>query len=188
MLQLRSLARGVADAGMAQIGAQLQYKASWYGLDLIRADRWFPSSKTCSGCGQIKATLTLGERTYRCEDTTDPTTGRAVRGCGLVMDRDVNAAINLARWPTRTQPAEHRRQHHGRLTGGRCWSEPTMERNAPAGSGEEPIATLYHWGPGSKPAEDPTPRRARRPDGEQAPPHPQRSRRAGVPTVKETRR
>jgi putative transposase len=72
------------------------YKAGWYGLQVTEADRWFPSSKTCSGCGNVKADLTLSDRTYRC----DP--------CGLVIDRDVNAAVNLARWPgrnTSTTPA-----------------------------------------------------------------------------------
>lgn len=50
---------------------------------MIKADRWFPSSKTCSGCGAVKDGFTLGERTYRCQ------------ACGLVIDRDLNAAINL---------------------------------------------------------------------------------------------
>ena len=64
----------------------LGYKAGWYGLNLVEADRWFPSSKTCSGCGTVRAELGLGERVCQC----DP--------CGLELDRDVNAAINLARW------------------------------------------------------------------------------------------
>jgi putative transposase len=61
----------------------LAYKATWNGGTLITADRWFPSSKTCSACGAAKATLSLSERTFRCE------------ACGLVLDRDVNAARNL---------------------------------------------------------------------------------------------
>jgi putative transposase len=87
MTQLRSLARSVADAGIGDVGRMLGYKAGWYGLNLVEADRWFPSSKTCSGCGNVRTELSLGERTYRCEP------------CGLELDRDVNAAINLARWP-----------------------------------------------------------------------------------------
>lgn len=86
MLQLRSLAKSISDAGLGDLGRLLAYKASWYGLELAEASRWFPSSKTCSGCGNIKADLTLADRTYRCTP------------CGLVIDRDVNAAINLARW------------------------------------------------------------------------------------------
>lgn len=89
MKQLRSLAKTVSDAGMGEFGEQLKYKAGWYGLELVQADRWFPSSKTCSGCGRIKAELGRGERTYHCDT------------CGLSIDRDINAAINLACWPDR---------------------------------------------------------------------------------------
>src|SRR5262249_21024047 len=63
---------------------QLGYKTGWNGGRLIVADRWYPSSKTCSSCGTVKTKLALHERTYTC--TT----------CGLVLDRDVNAARNLA--------------------------------------------------------------------------------------------
>ena len=86
MLQLRSLARHVSDAAFGQFRAQLEYKAAWYGTQVVVADRWFPSSKTCSGCGTINATLTLSDRVYDCGH------------CGLVIDRDVNAAVNLARY------------------------------------------------------------------------------------------
>ncbi len=92
MTQLGTLARAVADAGMGDLGRMLGYKARWYGCELIVADRWFASSKTCSGCGHVKTSLGLGERTYSCD------------ACGLVLDRDVNAAINLARWPDRHAP------------------------------------------------------------------------------------
>ena len=85
MVQLHTLARHISDAGLGDLGRLLEYKAKWYGLELVQADRWFPSSKTCSGCGIIKTDLTLADRTYSC-------------ACGLVIDRDVNAAINLARW------------------------------------------------------------------------------------------
>lgn len=85
MLKNRSLARAVADASFGEIRRQLEYKTAWYGCDLILADRWLPSSKTCSGCGNVKADLALSDRVYRCEV------------CGLVLDRDVNAAVNLAR-------------------------------------------------------------------------------------------
>jgi putative transposase len=59
------------------------YKASWYGSRVILADRWEPSSKRCSSCGWLDADLTLSDRTFHCEQ------------CGLVLDRDLNAAINL---------------------------------------------------------------------------------------------
>jgi putative transposase len=61
----------------------LAYKTTWNGGTLVLAGRWYPSSKTCSGCGAVKAKLALSERTYTCA------------ACGLVMDRDVNAARNL---------------------------------------------------------------------------------------------
>lgn len=86
MLRNRCLARVVSDASFGELRRQLEYKAAWYGTELVVADRWFPSSKTCSGCGAVKADLSLSERTYACT------------ACGLVLDRDVNAAVNLARY------------------------------------------------------------------------------------------
>jgi putative transposase len=85
MARNRSLALSVGDAGMGELRQQLAYKSEWYGSTLIVADRFFPSSKLCSGCGTIKDTLPLGERVYTC----DP--------CALVLDRDENAATNLPR-------------------------------------------------------------------------------------------
>jgi putative transposase len=84
MMANRRLARHIADAGFAELRRQLAYKTVWNGGRLVVADRWFPSSKTCSVCGAVKAKLALAERTYHC--TT----------CGLTLDRDVNAARNLA--------------------------------------------------------------------------------------------
>jgi len=84
MLSNRKLARHIADAGFAEIRRQLTYKTQWNGGRLIVADRWFPSSKTCSGCGAVKTKLALSQREYVCE------------ACGLIIDRDRNAARNLA--------------------------------------------------------------------------------------------
>lgn len=84
MLRNRRLARHIADAGFAEIRRQLIYKTEWNGGRLVTADRWYPSSKTCSGCGAVKAKVALSDREYTCE------------ACGLVMDRDHNAALNLA--------------------------------------------------------------------------------------------
>ncbi|NMO51154.1 IS200/IS605 family element transposase accessory protein TnpB [Actinoplanes sp. TBRC 11911] len=84
MLANRRLARHIADAAFAVIRRQLAYKTGWNGGRLLVADRWYPSSKTCSGCGAVKTKLALHERTYVCE------------ACGLVCDRDRNAALNLA--------------------------------------------------------------------------------------------
>jgi putative transposase len=90
----RRLARVGSDAAFGELRRQLAYKATWYGTALVVADRWFPSSKTCSGCREIDADLTLSDRIYDCAS------------CGLVIDRDINAAINLARYtaPPKTSP------------------------------------------------------------------------------------
>jgi putative transposase len=85
MLANRRLARHVADASFGEVRRQLEYKTAWHGGRVIVADRWFASSKTCSGCGAVKAKLALSVRTYCCTE------------CGAVFDRDVNAAVNLAR-------------------------------------------------------------------------------------------
>jgi putative transposase len=79
-----SLARHVADAGFGAIHRQLAYKTTWMGGQLIVADRWYPSSKTCSACTTVKTRLSLHDRVFACD------------ACGLVMDRDGNAARNLA--------------------------------------------------------------------------------------------
>jgi putative transposase len=92
MLSNHRLARRLADAGLAELRRQLTYKARWYGLTLHEADRWYPSSKTCSVCGHLHRDLTLGDATWRC-----PT-------CNTMHDRDHNAAVNLARWPQHPLP------------------------------------------------------------------------------------
>jgi putative transposase len=83
MLKNHHLAQAIGDVGFAEFKRQLLYKASWYGSRVLLADRWEPSSKRCSGCGWLDADLTLADRTFQCEQ------------CGLVIDRDLNAAINL---------------------------------------------------------------------------------------------
>src|SRR5215469_11151651 len=84
MLQNHHVAQAIGDVGFYEFKRQLLYKASWYGARVILADRWEPSSKRCSGCGWLDAELTLSDRTFHCEQ------------CGLGLDRDLNAAINLA--------------------------------------------------------------------------------------------
>lgn len=85
MLRNRRLARRIADAGFGEIRRQLDYKTRRrHATRIVVADRWYPSSKTCSGCGAVKAKLPLHVRTYTCD------------ACHLVLDRDHNAALNLA--------------------------------------------------------------------------------------------
>ena len=83
MVRNHRLARVVEDAAFAEFRRQLEYKTARTGARLHVIDRWYPSSKTCSNCGTVKAKLSLSERVYHCEK------------CGLVIDRDVNAAINI---------------------------------------------------------------------------------------------
>ena len=93
MVRNRHLAKSISDAAMGELSRQLLYKARWHGVEVRVADRFFPSSKTCSGCGEVRDVLDLSARTYSCEV------------CGLVIDRDLNAAINLARWQPK-EPSE----------------------------------------------------------------------------------
>jgi putative transposase len=83
MTRNRRLARALCDQGFGQARRMLAYKTGWNGGRVILAGRFYPSSKTCSACGTAKATLSLAERTFRCDR------------CGLALDRDVNAARNL---------------------------------------------------------------------------------------------
>ncbi len=83
MLKNRKLSRAIADIGFYEFRRQLEYKYKCKGNYLLIADRWFPSSKTCSNCGQKKNELKLSERVYQCS------------ACGHEIDRDLNAAINL---------------------------------------------------------------------------------------------
>src|SRR5260221_3706919 len=83
MLKNRHLAQAIGAVGFGAFRRQLTYKAAWYGCRVVVASRWEPSSKTCSGCGWGDGNSTLPDRGFHCE------------ACGLVIDRDVNAAINL---------------------------------------------------------------------------------------------
>ncbi len=83
MMKNRRLARVIADVGFFEFRRQLEYKCRWYGSEFVVAARTFPSSKLCSQCGHRKRELSLSEREYHCEQ------------CGLKIDRDLNAALNL---------------------------------------------------------------------------------------------
>lgn len=85
MMANHKLAKSVADMSFFEFRRQLTYKCELYGSKLVVVDRWFPSSKTCSNCGIKKETLKLSERVFECSH------------CGFVIDRDLNAAINLSK-------------------------------------------------------------------------------------------
>jgi putative transposase len=131
----RRLAAAIGDQGWGELGRQLTYKTEWRGGVLLSAPRIFPSSKTCSCCGSGKPKLTLAERTDTCD------------GYGLVEDRDVNAAANLAAWGEHQHgtcpcPNTQVRDPHpaGRSEATPISSEPVGRRHACGGSVSGPAA------------------------------------------------
>jgi putative transposase len=114
LLDNRRLARAISDAAWTEFARQLRYKAAWFGAELVLCDRWVPSTKACSRCGTVKQELRLSERKFCCHS------------CGLALDRDRNAAANLAGWAeahSMATPQAPDRQAGGRVT------------NAPGGEG-----------------------------------------------------
>jgi putative transposase len=95
MVKNHHLAQAIMDVGFYEFRRQMTYKGQWYGCQVILADPYFPSSKRCSQCGHIQATLELGTRVYICEH------------CGLMVDRDLNAAINLEQLTTGSSPERY---------------------------------------------------------------------------------
>ncbi|MGL4374273.1 MAG: RNA-guided endonuclease InsQ/TnpB family protein [Turicibacter sp.] len=86
MMKNKHLSKAIGEVGFFEFKRQLAYKARFNGIEFIEADRFYPSSKTCSCCGQIKQDLKLKDRSYQCGH------------CGLEIDRDLNAAVNLSRY------------------------------------------------------------------------------------------
>ena len=85
MMKNKHLSKAVQEQCLHEFSCQLEYKSSARGINFIKADRFYASSKLCSACGQKKMDLKLSERVFKC-------------GCGHVMDRDLNAAINLRKY------------------------------------------------------------------------------------------
>ena len=85
MMKNHKLAKSIQELGLYELRRQLEYKSKWYGRELVFVNRWFPSSKTCCECGWKNNNLTLKDREFICED------------CGNIIDRDLNAAINIER-------------------------------------------------------------------------------------------
>jgi putative transposase len=86
MMKNKHLSKAIANQGFYALKAMIKYKAERYGIEFVEADKWYPSSKTCSKCGHIKDKLSLRERTFICES------------CGFEIDRDKNASINLSKY------------------------------------------------------------------------------------------
>jgi putative transposase len=120
LIRNKHLARAVADAGWTELARQIGYKQAWRGGQVMIADRWLPSTRTCSRCGLVKQQMGLAERIFCCD------------ACGLVMDRDRNAAANLAAWAEQQHAQAPDRQAGGRVS------------NAPGGEG-----TGHHSGDGA---------------------------------------
>jgi putative transposase len=84
MMKNHRLAQAIGDVGFYELRRQIEYKARWCGIEVVLADRWYPSTKTCSRCGAHRPEITLSHRVYHCSR------------CGLEINRDLNAAKNLA--------------------------------------------------------------------------------------------
>ncbi|KAA9380788.1 IS200/IS605 family element transposase accessory protein TnpB [Microbispora cellulosiformans] len=82
LVRTHTLARAISDASWRELRSMLEYKARWYGRELVVIDRWFPSSKVCSACGALQKSMPLNIRAWEC-------------ACGAVHDRDANAAKNI---------------------------------------------------------------------------------------------
>ena len=138
LIRNKHLSRAIADAGWGEFARQLTYKADWFGGELVTCDRWFASTKICSACGTTKKELALAERTFRCNS------------CGLIMDRDSNAAANLAAWADAAVLAPA--QAPDRQAGGRVTNAPggagagRHTRDGATGPDERGTATAAHAG------------------------------------------
>lgn len=86
MMKNHHLSKAIQEQCLYEFKRQMKYKCEWRGIEFVLADRFYPSSKTCSCCGEVKKNLKLKDRTYICEK------------CGLIIDRDYNAALNLSKY------------------------------------------------------------------------------------------
>ena len=86
MMKNKHLSKAIQEQCLYEFIRQMKYKCEFNGIEFVQAPRFYPSSKTCSCCGSIKKDLKLKDRKYKCNN------------CGLVIDRDKNASINLANY------------------------------------------------------------------------------------------
>ena len=127
MTRNHRLAHAICDQGFGQARRMLGYKTTWHGGQLIIASRWFPSSRTCSGCGTVKTKLALSERTYTCPS------------CGLTLDRDINAAANLLKLAA--SGAESQNASRGTARPGPAGHAPVKEEPGTATAGQTGTAS-----------------------------------------------
>jgi putative transposase len=126
MLRERHISRSISDAGLGMILSQLHYKASWSNVTLVSADRFYPSSKTCSSCGTVKTKLSRSAAVFACDK------------CDLQIDRDLNAALNLAALAFEITQTEGRHTYLARTgwerlnaRGGQVRPVPARDRHSP---------------------------------------------------------
>lgn len=104
MVKNRKLAQAISDCGWHSFVTMLEYKAEWYGKNILKIGRFEPSSKTCSCCGSINKELTLQDREWTC------------KSCNSLLDRDVNASINIKNFALKNHlSAEHRLKNRNEL-------------------------------------------------------------------------
>ncbi|TMD87442.1 MAG: transposase [Chloroflexi bacterium] len=116
----RNLALSISDVGLGEFRRQMSYKSMWQGESLLLADRWFPSTKRCSRCGHVKEEMDLAERIYICETPAS----------GLIIDQDLNAALNLAVRASQAHQSGPYREFLGK-------GEKPVERGALADSSQD---------------------------------------------------
>ncbi|RAV08577.1 hypothetical protein DQP55_19020 [Mycolicibacterium sp. GF69] len=137
MMANHRVAQAISDSGWSRFAHMLEYKQAWRGGQLVIADRYFPSSKTCSACGERNADLTLADRVFTC-------------GCGFRADRDHNAAVNLARWVDNghhlDRPPDP--QAGGRANNARRRDGVNRHPRCPGGAGPDEAGTDVHTAPG----------------------------------------
>ncbi|QIZ02335.2 RNA-guided endonuclease InsQ/TnpB family protein [Streptomyces sp. S1D4-11] len=118
MVKNRKLARAISDAAWADFRSMLEYKAAWYGREVIAVDRFFPSSKLCSHCGALAEKMPLSVRTWTCD-------------CGTTHDRDVNAAKNLLAAGRAVAPCGAGVRPQRRTPGGQSAMKQEVSRREP---------------------------------------------------------
>ncbi len=123
MARNRPLARSIMDGGFFEFRRQLEYKARLYGAALVVADRWYPSSKTCSCCGSVAPGLALSQRTFRCGV------------CGCEINRDLNAARNLAHLAASSAVSACGEERSGAAAPRPCGDQPGGVKRSPAKQG-----------------------------------------------------
>ena len=129
----RHLGRALSDVSIGELYRQLNYKCDDHASRLVVIDRFFPSSKMCSACGLVKAKLAIHERIFTCDNPA----------CGIVLDRDMNAARNIAREARRLLELEHQEQQHD-VAGLRPETrnaDPRPHKTDPAPAGMAAVAT-----------------------------------------------